>query len=228
MTNTPHTDLMNKTSLILPVDPEPTSLRIALLVILLVSAIIGYFLTNAIFSIQTCSILGVLGGLAMGAVSIQAAERLLKPRWKSNRFVRLQHSSVEVVRREDIQIQIDPSQEIETHLWRFEIPRRHRVPKGWYVVAIALEQNAEFLPVFTLISPEAFNNLPFSNHFVQLSSRKEMERESQANLRLAGQQRRLLKAEGARNMNGVEMLNEDFEKYLQWLQKYLPEWMPSA
>lgn len=228
MTNTPQTDINEHTILTIPVDPEPTSLRFLLLGILLVGTVAGYIITNAVFGIATCSILGVLGGLGIGTLSIQLAERFLKPRWTSNRCVRLQHDAIDILRRDEVQVHIDPSQEMEVHLWRFEIPRRHRVPKGWYVAAIALEQNPTYLPVFTLISPQAFEELPFSRHFAALSSRKEMERESQNNLRLAGQQRRLLKAEGARNLEGVEMLNDDFTTYLNWLQQHVPEWMPSA
>lgn len=221
-----HTD--ESQVLMLPVDPEPTSLRVILLAILFGGVVAGYFITNAIFSIQTCSILGVLGGLAVGVVSIQLAERFLKPRWKSNRYLRATYSAVEILKDDVVCTKIDLAQEAEVHLWYFEIPRRHRVPKGWFVVSIALEQNNIFLPVFTLASPQYFEELPLGRHFTKLTSRKDMDRAAQGSLRVAGQQRRLIKAETARNLDGVEMLNPDFKTYLNWLIRYFPEWMPSS
>lgn len=211
----------------IPVDPEPTSFRLMLLAVLFGGVIVGYILTNALFGISSCSLVGIFGGLGFGALSMQLAERFLKLRWKSNKAIHLSYTSINLEERGKNEQIIDPTKEFDVHMWRFEIKRRHRVPKGWYVVAIALEQDDIFLPIFALSSPEDLESLDIADRFSVLAPRKQVERETQ-DLRLAGKQRRLLRAESARNLDGVEMEMGHFVTYLTWLRTYFPEWMSAA
>jgi hypothetical protein len=212
----------------IPVDPEPTSFRLALLGILVAGFVAGYGISGAIFSLGTCNLLSVFVGMGLGTLLMQAAERWLKPRWKSNKSVEFSPMSIKVHDRGKITDLIDPGQELEVYLWRFDIPRRTRVPKGWYVVGLALEQNEVFFSIYTLISPDRFDTMKSANLFIRLQGKKEAgQLGGESNLRLAGQQRRLMKAETVRNMEGLEMLNDEFEKSVEWLQAYLPEWMPA-
>lgn len=206
------------------VDPEPGILRLILFVVLIVAFIVGYVLATLLFSLNACSLLGVIGGLVLGAISIQIAERLLKPRIKSNRFVDLDFGAFSIIDGQQQNQVIDPVNEFEVTLWWFEVTRRTRVPKGWRVVGLALEQDDQYLPVYTLVSPEGFNALPGSEHFTQLKRKKDLG--EQESLRLGGQQRRIMRAETARNIHGLEMEAEDFKVYFQWLQTNFSEWMP--
>lgn len=218
-------DISEATTLKLPVDPEPAGLRLLLIFILLVGVIAGYSIATAIFSLAACSLIGLFAGLGVGIGSMLAGERFIKPYWPATRFIELSFSSFDYVDGGKQEQRIDPMQPYEAVMWRFEVPRRTRVPKGWYVVAIALEQDDTYLPVYTLISPQEFEQMQLSEHFVRLKSRQELEADSGKSLRIAGQQRRLLRAETARNLHGAEMVNADFETYLAWLNTHFPEKM---
>ncbi len=219
------TEIINlEESLKIPVDPEPASFRVILVVVLILGFVIGYMGTSALLSLAACNLIGIFTGFGLGAVFMQLMERFAKPYWKSNRFVQMTFKSFDTIEDEDVRAIIDPMRDFEAHLWRFDVPRRTRVPKGWYVVGVALEQDDLLLPVYTLISPEDFQKMPYNERFVKLKSQKEMDAEG-ANMRLAGQQRRLLKAEAARNLHGAEMLPEDFKLYLHWLHTHYGQWM---
>jgi hypothetical protein len=211
------------------VDPEPTSLRLALVIILLAGMLLGCFLTSVVFDVVLYSILTLLGGIIVGAVVLQTAEKTLKSYWKSNHFVHVNYDAIYAITGDTKRQEIDPTQQVNVYMWRFIIHRRSRVPKGWFVVAIALEQDDVYLPVFTFASPKVFANIPFSMQFTKLLSKKERDGHygGKDSLRVAGEQRRLLTAESARDLHGVEMENDDFVRYLQLLQSNFSKWMPA-
>ncbi len=210
------------------VDPEPGSLRMVLMGILLVGVIGGYIIVSAIFGIAGCNLVGIFGGLAIGAISMHLSERFFKPRWSANRTLNASYTAIELRDNGKVNFSVDPTQETEILFWRFEIKRRHRVPKGWYVVALALEQRRLYLPVYTLVSPEHFNEMEQAYRFSVLRNKKEREDETRTNLRIAGQHRRLMAAESFRSVDGREMSFDDFKTFLRWLEDYFPEWMRTA
>ena len=128
------------------------------------------------------------------------------------------------MRREQEQDSLDPGENIAVLTWCFRVNRRARVPKGWYMVACALEQDERYLPVYTFMSPEDFSLLRASERFTLLLGRKQ--RQQQGDLRMAGQQKRLHSAEQVRWLQGGEMNREDFARYLGHLQQRFPDWMP--
>jgi hypothetical protein len=207
----------------IPVDPEPFELRMLLLGLMMVGIIIGYGAVTLLFSVGTCSILAIFGGLGLGAGLMQLGESKLKPRWKSHRYLQLSPTSIGVISRGRSEQAFDPSQPVDVHLWRFTVTRRTRVPKGWYVVAFALEHDNIILSVYTLSSPEDFRTMRFARHFTELVGKRDP---TNREIRLAGEQRRLLRAEGARNLEGLEMKRSDFETSLEWIQVHFPEWLP--
>jgi hypothetical protein len=95
------------------------------------------------------------------------------------------------------------------------------------MVACALEQDETYMPVYTFLSPEQFDSLGAPGQFVMLQSKKERQRQG-ADMRLAGEQRRLHTAESARWMSGAEMTHEDFMSFIRHLQERFPQWMPSV
>lgn len=215
-------------AVMIPVDPEPSALRLALVGIFLGGTIAAYVLFATMASSGVCNPLALFAGLAVGGAAMYLAERWLKPRWKSTRFVRLTPTSLQIVAKGETTREIDPTLQVNVLMWSFKVPRRTRVPKGWYVVALALEQDEAFLPVYTLLSPESFADLPGVDQFTKLSSRKELtQMQDTSNLRKAGVQRRLHTAEFARGVEGAEMVQEDFETYLNWLETNCSTWMPN-
>lgn len=210
-----------ESELVLSVDPEPPSFRLFLLGILFVSFTATYILLTALMGVSSCNLLGLFAGLIVGAGAMQVAERYFKPRWQSDKHLMLQQDSIGLRHKSKHEQLIDPEQHVNVLTWRFEVPRRTRVPKGWYVVALALEQDDVYLPVYTLISPTDFQQIPLTDQFHRLTKKQE----DQRNLRLAGQQRRLLRAEQARNFSGYELQQHDFITLIHWLQKHFPNWM---
>ena len=127
-----------------------------------------------------------------------------------------------------VQNDIDANQRVNVLLWRFQINRRSRVPKGWFMVACALEQDNLYLPVYTFMSLKDLENIKNSTgHFTLLQSQKEAKKQGNDNMRLAGEQRRLHTAESARWMEGAEMTQADFMALIRQLQEQYPQWMPS-
>jgi hypothetical protein len=211
----------------IPVDPEPSGLRMALVGIFLLATIVAYVLSTRFATTGVCNPLGLFIALGAGGAVMYLAEKWLKPRWKTSRFVHLTATSLRVLSKGKPSRVIDPTMQVNVLMWHFQIKRRTRVPKGWYVVALALEQDEDYLPVYTLLSPESFADLSGSDQFTKLSSRKELSQlQDNSNLRKAGFQRRLHTAEFARGVEGAEMVPEDFETYLNWLQTHCSNWMP--
>jgi hypothetical protein len=210
----------------IPVDTEHSGLRLAIMVVFVVGWLVAYLILNALIPNQGLNIIAILGGFAVTAFATQQIERVLKQRWPSGRRLDIDRNSIALIDRNGTQ-KIDPLQQVNVLLWRFTIRRRSRVPKGWYMVACALEQNEAYLPVYTFMSPESFDALRTS-HFSVLASQKESERTERGDLRLMGEQRRLHAAENARWMGGAEMTNDDFVQYVRQLQEQFPQWMPSV
>jgi hypothetical protein len=94
--------------------------------------------------------------------------------------------------------------------------------KGWFVVACGLEQENNYLTVYTFMSPEQVNAPAITSRFKMLLPNKEADKD----LRLAGEQRRLRSAEEHRWMHGAEMNAADFETFVAQLEKQFPRWMP--
>lgn len=217
-------------SLHLTVDPEPVALRLLILLGFLGGLIGGVVLSDMIFRWGTCSLMGLGIGILTGALFTMLIEKFLKPIWRSNRFVRVNSDEIAFLQGERITRAIDPRQQVNVVQWRFTIKRRRgRAEKGWHVVAIALEQDDVYLPVYTLISPEQYQAMDRADQFVELTLRREDFIKKTArgdDIRLSGIQRQLYIAETARGLDGVEMLPDDFNTFLRYLHDHFYRWMP--
>jgi hypothetical protein len=214
-----------------PVDKEHGALRFSVVVIFLVCWFITYLIFNALIPNEGLNLIAIIISFALTALATQQIEQGLKRRWPSGRTVQIDHSNIQLADKNGTQQQIDPNKQVNVLMWRFTIKRRSRVPKGWLMVACALEQEEAYLPVYTFMSSEQFDLLKAANHFTVLVSQKESANKkgtAQTDLRLAGEQRRLHTAENARWMTGAEMTTEDFQSYIRRLQEYFPQWMPYA
>ncbi len=210
------------------VDAEHGGLRISIVFIFIAIWIAIFVVVNTLISSEGVNILAMVISFAATALLTQQVEKLLKTRWPSGRAVQVEPNQIRIVKRSQVQHEIDPDQRVNVLLWRFKIARRSRVPKGWYMVACALEQEDHYIPVYTFMSPGDFDNLNATQHFPLLQSRKELEKEGRENMRLAGEQRRLHTAESIRWMEGAEMTTDDFKLFITRLQEQFPQWMPSV
>lgn len=210
-----------------PVDPEPVAMRLLLIVILITGSIAGYAIVNSLFPGASLNFIALGLGILIGGTLMWGSEKLLKPNWPATRFVEVTPQSVRMTRRGQTEHSIDPTQHVNVLAWHFEVSKRAHVPKGWYVVALALEQDDHYIPVYTFVPPDDFNQWNRDQTFRKLEKLDKKAEDGRGDLRLAGEQRRLRMGEGARVFHGAEMTQEHFKVYIESLQQHFPAWMPS-
>lgn len=216
-------DHINQDTLSIEVDGEHIGIRSAFFAAMVLGAVVGYMVGAALFSNGSFSILAVIGaGVGIFAFS-NITERLLVGRWKSGRVVVVNKSGVQLVSKGQAQKSIESSNVASVLNWRFEIQKRARVPQGWYMIACALEQNDNYLTVYTFISPKQFEDLEDHHRYTVLLSKKD--KSTAHDLRLAGQQRRLHMAESYRWAEGAEMKLEDFIAFMSRIRSQFPTWI---
>jgi len=216
--------------LTIPVDPEHGGFRIAIVFLFVISGIAGYALMDRLLPGSSVNIIALVVGFAAAYVVTELGERYLKKRWRSGRNIEVDTEGVRITSKGKTQETIYANQSIEILTWRFAIKRRTRVPKGWFMIACALQQEDRCLAVYSFISPAQLEAWQAADRFTLLVSKKEMAKRASGSgredLRLAGEQRRLMTAEQTRWMDGAEMTLQDFEAYLRLLETRFPEWTP--
>jgi len=205
-----------------PVDPEHGGLRTAVLVSFIGVGVISFLISGSLLaSFSFGGILSVGIGILASVLITRVVEAGLKRRWPSGRTLEVTPESIRLAVRGDSQREIDPTQHVNVLTWRFAINRRARVPKGWFVVALGLMQENVYIAVYTFMSPEEYKSLPLAEGYVVLNPPKKTE----ADIRLAGQQRRLREAEVWRWNEGAELSKDDFIAYFNALTTRFPAWM---
>jgi hypothetical protein len=152
-------------------------------------------------------------------------ERSLKRRMPSRRFATLSDEALTVTdaRRKPPSVTcITWDQPVNIKAWRFTVPRRVRVPVGWYCLALYLLQDEEEAILYTFISPQKAETVVGYQKFVHLRSRKAIE--SSTDLGAVAEQRHLLKLESSRWYDGAEIAPEDFIALLTTLRQQVPKW----
>jgi hypothetical protein len=214
------------TDLRFPVDSEHGGVRLAVLVAFLATAAVLFVVANTLIPSQGFNIIAGLVGFA-GAVGVsRLVEPVIKARWPSGRKLEVNADSIRLTRHSQTQVEIGAFEPVHIHLWRFPIKRRARVPKGWYVMACALEQDDNWLALYTFAAPDQSANLAKDLPFpVLIPPDSKQQSES---LRVAGEQRRLLTAEQHRWHDGAEMQLADFEQFARHLKERFPQWIPGG
>ena len=210
----------------LPVDAEHGGIRLAGCGVFLLGIVITTGLV--VLLVPNGTILGLIAGIVVAAIIAQPAEKQLKARWPSGRELTLSSRHIRLEKHSQPQIQIDAQRPVQVLMWQFRIRRRARVPKGWYVVACAIEQDELYLPIYTLMAPDVFAQMPMSDHFIQLRREESQETSGTglSGVRIAGEQRRLMAAERERGLDGAEMTPEAFQQFLHYLKTHYAAWMP--
>lgn len=210
------------------VDPEHNALRVSMVAIFMGIWVITFFALNAFIPSDGLNLIAFGGSLLVAAVVSRQVENRLKVRWPSGRKVIFNADGIQILHKETVQHAIKAGEPMGIVFWRFRIRRRTRVPKGWYVVACAIEQDDEYLPVYTFMSPDAVEAFNKQIRFPLLMTEKEEKKSGvkQDMLRVAGEQRRLRQAEQHRWMYGAEMSDTDFQQFVEQLNEQFPQWMP--
>jgi hypothetical protein len=211
---------------VFPLDIEHGGIRLALPILTVTGFVAGYVGSSAVIdalNLDTSAgcIAFFVGGLVAVITSL-FADRVLKRIWPSKRTLALTHERVRLndqrKNREDVQI--DWGRDLAMVAWRFEVSRRSsRIPKGWYMLGLQLSQGETDLTLYTFMSPKDAEVLPTYQWFVPLQSRAAINK-GQGTLREVSEQRRLLKAEDARWMDGAEVRREDFAILLESISRY--------
>jgi hypothetical protein len=206
---------------VIPVDPEHGLFRLVIVFVFFGITIAAYLVVSVIAPQEGLfNILGLIVGLASGVLVAQVVDQVLKKRWPSGRKLEIDGDKIRFTLKDKVQREIDGSQMVNVLTWHFEIKKRARVPKGWYVVAIALLQDDLYMPVYTFMSPDDFRSAPLHKEYDKLQPKSDSK-----DMRLAGQQKRLHTAETARYIDGAEMSKADYDAYITHLQTRFPSWM---
>ncbi|MBL8162180.1 MAG: hypothetical protein JNJ61_09350 [Anaerolineae bacterium] len=213
-------------ALAIDVDREHGGLRLSMIAIFIGLWILVFAITNSLIPSAGFNIIAGLVAFVVAAVGGRLLEPILKERWPSGRVVQVDTDGVQLRFRGSTQEHVRSNEAVSALLWRFKIDRRSRVPKGWYVVACALEQDDRFLAVYTFASPDNMTALSKLAKFSDLMSDKATKNARQDSLRIAGEQRRLRLAEQHRWNDGAEMSYEEFTRYIERLNAQFPQWLP--
>lgn len=218
--------LAEKSPLTIAVDREHSALRLIVIAVFVGLWVVAFIIANTLIVSQGFNILAGLIAFGVAALGSRLLEPFLKQRWPSGRVVEVDENGVRLITRGKTEADVKSNDAVSVLLWRFKVPRRGRVPKGWYVVACAIEQDDNYLPVYTFVSPEQNNTLNSAGRFIDLMSEKAAKNVKQDSLRVAGEQRRVRVAESHRWHNGAEMTFEDFQQFIARLNGQFPQWLP--
>ncbi len=209
---------------VFPVDPEHAALRLTVIVSFFVVLMLSYIIMSIILPQEGFNLLGVVVGLGVATVTIQVIDAAFKRRWPSGRTLEIDEQGVRLALRGETQHEISSGDTVQALMWRFEIQRRARAPKGWYVVALALNQGDVYVPVYTFMSPQDFQAMPLNQLYTPLSKDKPLA-EAANDFRAAGYERRLRSAENARWSAGAEIDKANFNAYMDTLRRRYPQWL---
>lgn len=211
-------------NIVFEVDREHSGVRMVGCITFLFGAIASYLIIGAILPHGGLISIGAALIVAVGLT--YAADYLSKRYWPSNRYLQFAGDIIQLVSGSKIQGAIDAEQNVNLLMWHFEAKRHPRVPKGWYVVANALEQDGEYIVTYSIVSPTDFAALPLSRLSTKYARKKKRKNEDGRDLREAGNYRRIAQAEFHRGELGAEMSQEDYYAYLDYLADTYTSWMP--
>lgn len=211
----------------IPVDREHGALRLSIVLIFLVSLVVIFMIVNLLIPSEGINLIGGIIALAAAGLLARGVENALKKRWPSGRAIQTDEQGVRFIINGQPQTEIRAGEPMEILCWKFEVKRRTRVPKGWFVVACALNQDEIYLPVYTFASPQQAQALEKLARFTTLPGENEKTPRGGDTLRAAGELRRLRTAESFRWNTGAEMSLAEFEQYIDRLNGQFSQWMPS-
>jgi hypothetical protein len=213
----------------LAVDTMHNGIRLAVMGTFLGGGIVGF--VGGIALLPNLLLIAAITGIATATGGAFAIEKVLKERWPSGRELLANSERIALTKHNKIEAVIDCQQHVNVLTWQFKIKKDSpRAKKGWHLVALALEQDDNYIIIYSAASPEEFENLPLSSSFTKLErKKKETKKKTKAvaNMREAGEQRRLQTAEFVRGMDGGDINLDQFIEYIEFLQANYPQWMLS-
>ena len=206
------------------VDSEHSGVRLVGCSTFAISALAAFLVLNSI--VVGGGLITIVLAVFLAVCMTYLADYLSKRFWPSNRAVQFVGDLIHLTKGGKVQSQIDAAQTVNILLWHFAVKKHPRVPKGWYVVANALEQEGDYLATYSIVSPAVFEALPLSRLSKAYQRKRGKRKNDKSDLREAGADRRLGRAEFIRGEFGAEMSPEDYHAYLEYLADTYPTWMP--
>lgn len=216
----------------MPIDVEHLGIRVALPILTVMGFILTYLLVSAAFNALnpdgTLSCLALIAALFGGIGFAAVAERILKKIWGSGRALILEGNELRFQSRKaspstSASSPILLDRRVNLLAWRFTIKRGSaKVQKGWIMLGCQITQDDNQITVYAFV-PSKEADAPRYQNFIQLVLRSVLE-SGELPLREANKQRRLLRAEDERWMDGSELRREDFAALIDTLLKHDPNW----
>jgi hypothetical protein len=166
-------------------------------------------------------LLGVGGGVLLGAGLATAVEAFLRERWSSGRTLSV--GPDEIVQRDADGAQIALRwEDIEVLSWAFVVARHQAwVKKGWYCAALRLKEDEKLISPYAFLSPEQASALPCWDVFTVLIPRKKADDVPEA---VFAAQEPLREAEKARWYGGGELRPADFAALVDVVSRRVESW----
>ena len=140
-------------SLTFPVDKEHGGIRLVVILSFIGIWAIGFMLFNVLVTNSGVNLLAVIISFALAYGVTAVLESVLKRRWPSGRVMQITADGVKLLKRGKLQSEIMSEDPASVLLWSFKISKRARVPKGWSMLACALEYENQYLTAYTFMSP---------------------------------------------------------------------------
>ncbi len=220
-------------------DSEHKGIRYTVLLILLCSFVAAFLLADRIWSavlpqIQTSAILSCLAAIPASLLLSAVAELVFKRRWHSGRTLTVSQDAIDLDLGDEGGPRIDRSQPYRTLWWALPLAgfarggRERRIPSRWFCFAGQVQQNGQRIVVFSYTSPRRANEWLQSYAFTRLNAEEVYNTSMRARRGMparpelppevvAGANGHYWLAERNRWREGVEMVQDDFEHFLQMI-----------
>lgn len=211
------------------VDREHGNLRLVILLAFIGLWVVIGLIAGAIFSSDGLNLLAILIGF-FGAYGLsELINRRLKTSWRSGRVIEVTTNTVRVIKHGVNESELLAGQTVTPLFWRFEVRKRARIPKGWWMYALGLEGDNAVITAYTFLSPKEAEAYTLTPEFKLLEGKKKQPGKQQhpimeTTLRAAGEERRLRAAEEFRWVSGAEMTGADFIRFVEQIKAEFPEW----
>lgn len=207
-------------------DPHHTGKRLVVIAVVAAGLAVGapliYLLTQmAGLIIGLRILLGLFGGLLIGAGLATAVEAYLQDRWPSGRTLNVDPD--QIIQREPHGEEVAlPWPDVEVRSWTFVVTRDQAwVKKGSYCVALRLSVDEKLISLYAFLSPEEASALPGWDAFTVLIPRKKADEAAEAAF---AAQEQLREAEKARWYYGGELSPADFAALVAIVEERVDTW----
>lgn len=204
---------MSEKTNVLEVDREHRALQATVMLSFFIGAALIYLLVSLIMRVDGINLIAAAASFLGGFLVSRALEMGMRDRWPSGRRLYLEDSHYLLKKRMKLQQEIRVQETATTLFWRFRVKRGGRIPKGWFLVSCAIEQEGDYLAAYTFMPEDEYEEMPLAERFIELAPRKKLAEDG--DFRLLGQQKRLHTAEVFRWNEGAELNRDDFRTYIQ-------------